>query len=354
MTSTSLPQSTLHLQRYSSEISIVITYLDYCLKYLPACLDSIESQTLQGLEVIIVDQTRDKLVESIVNEHGWHSSMNVLCPDTMEGFAANYNAGIRAARGDFVFVLNPDTILEKDCVAQLVQACRQQEEIGAVSPKILRMGEDQKLPSVHVLDSTGLCISRFIRHYDRGAGQIDQGQYDAPCFLFGVTGAGAFFRKSCLEAIKIGNQYFDEDFWSYREDADICWRMQNYGWTCLYAPNARMYHVRTLKPGGRSRNSRPANMHSVKNRYQLMLNNLSLRTYIRNFPFIFSRDIVVILGVLLTEIYSVRAFGYLLINFPRLLAKRAVIQRRIVRDRSEYWFGRTEAPFGDGIAASQQ
>jgi GT2 family glycosyltransferase len=211
--------------------------------------------------------------------------------------------------------------------------------VGCVSPKILRLKDGDINPGSTEIDSAGMILSRSVRHFDRGAGEEDLGQYNEEGMVFGVTGAGAFFRRRCLEDTRLGEQYFDEDFWSYREDADLSWRIQNFGWECIYVPSSVMYHFRSSRPGNRYANSRLVNMHSVKNRYLLMINNLCGRTYLMNLPWIVSRDIVVMLGVLLREPYSIHAYGFLISNCRRLISKRAQLRSRMDCDRSNFWFG---------------
>jgi len=305
-------------------------------------ITTIESQTQEGIEVVLIDKTAGVVTQEMVPT-GTKVHYKVIPYTEPVGFAQNNNVGICKCDGEFIFVLNLDTILEPTCIQELVKAMEQDVRIGCVSPKILRLDEHQNIREPKEIDSVGMYITRFMRQKDRGAGEVDEGQYDDKCYVFGVTGAGAFFRKTCLEAIKFNEQYLDEDFWSYREDADVSWRLGNYGWRCLYTPGAVMYHVRTLKPGGRSRNYELAYMHSVKNRYLLMLNNMSLRNYLRYLPSILARDIVVVAGVILLERRSFKAFLILIRNMRSLLAKRRLIRGGAETDVSRFWFHKVES-----------
>ena len=88
-------------------------------------------------------------------------------------FSAALNWGVSHTKGDFVLSLNPDVIVKKDFVAELVEAIIQEDEIGIVAPKLLQ----NKNPAL--LDSTGLFIDQRRRPFDRGQGEPDTGQYDA-------------------------------------------------------------------------------------------------------------------------------------------------------------------------------
>src|ERR1044071_5783653 len=82
--------------------------------------------------------------------------------------------------------------------------------------------------------------------------------------------------------ISLDGEFFDSDFFVYREDADVAWRAQLMGWNCIYAPLARGYHVRNVLPGNRRALPPEINMHSVKNRFLMRIKNISPDLYRRN------------------------------------------------------------------------
>ena len=138
----------------------------------------------------------------------------------------------------------------------------------------------------------------------------------------------------------IDGEIFDEDFFAYREDADLAWRGRLFGWRALCEPRAVAYHVRRVTP--EARHSLPAgiNMHSVKNRFLLRLKNEGMYLALRNAPFELTRDLIVLLAALTVERSSLPAFAWLWRNRARVLAKRRTIQsRRKVSDRElARWF----------------
>ena len=92
-------------------------------------------------------------------------------------------------------------------------------------------------------------MHRSQRHFDRGAGEIDRGQYDTPGAVFGVSGAAGCYRRAMLDDVAIAGEVFDEDFFAYREDADLAWRAQLLGWDALYVPEATA-HARPARHAG--------------------------------------------------------------------------------------------------------
>jgi len=319
-------------------ISIAICFMQNHLKYFNKLIKSIEYQNYSPLEVIIIDKSNSNIITEYVYNTNILLNIIVIKDNIPSGFSVNYNNAIKKSKGDYIFVLNPDTLLNSNCIIELLNTFQIDKRVGCVSPKILRMDENQKPIVPSIIDSTGLYLTPFLRHFDRGSEEIDIGQYNEFCYVFGVTGAAQCFSKECLENIKIQDKYFDEDFWSYREDADICWRLGNYGWKCVYNPNSILYHARTAKPNNRKNISPLINMHSVKNRYLLIINNISFTNYMLFLPFILFRDILVVMSVLFFERTSIDGLVYIIKNIKRLFRKRKIIKSKINRDISNYWF----------------
>src|SRR5262249_44598552 len=147
--------------------------------------------------------------------------------------------------------------------------------------------------------------------------------------IFGPSGAAAMYRRKALDAVSINGQYFDEDFFAYREDADLAWRCRLYGWISIYVPTAVAQHRRHVTPDRRGKLQKEINYHCVKTRFPLRLNNMTRDLYRRDFWRITKRDAAVIGYVFLREWSSIPALFYIVRNLPRLLRKRAVIQKGI-------------------------
>src|SRR6267143_1334567 len=155
----------------------------------------------------------------------------------------------------------------------------------------------------HSSVNTGFCQA----HNDlvRGADQIDEGQFESAEDIFGASGAAALFRRTALDDVAIGDQYFDEDFFAYREDADLAWRCRLLGWNSIYVPSAIARHRRFVTPERRDQLPKEINYHSVKNRFLLRINNMSGNMYWRHFWSITKREAAVVGYVLLRERSSI-------------------------------------------------
>ena len=110
--------------------------------------------------------------------------------------------------------------------------------LAAVGPRLLRATDDDLRPT-DVIDTTGIVMTRDGRHFDRGAGETDRGQYGRTEEVFGISGAAVLLRREALERSRVDRQIFDEDFFAFREDADLAWRLRGFGYSARYVPDAR-------------------------------------------------------------------------------------------------------------------
>ena len=302
--------------------------------YLRRCLEGIAQQTHSDVEWIHVD-----------NASADHSAARVMeafprCQQIINsenrGFAAAANQAIRIASGDYVALCNPDAFLTPEYLARIVDAFeRADEKFGAATGKLMRAKGYEIVPTDEI-DSLGIRMTRSGRHFD-----ITGTRHPAPgTEVFGVSGAAAVYRKSFIIDITINNEYFDEDFFAYREDADVAWRGRLFGWRAMLVPDAIAYHVRSVTPERRRSLSPEINMHSVKNRFLLRLKNEGAYLALRNAPFELARDLLVIGAALTIERSSLPALVWLWRNRRRILEKRHEIQkRRRVSDRQlAEWF----------------
>src|ERR1700689_5614814 len=84
-------------------------------------------------------------------------------------------------------------------------------------------------PEEPLVDSTGIYFTPNLRHLDRGSLKVDNGHYRSYEYVFGATAAAALYRREMIEDISICGEFFDADFFVYREDADVAWRAQLMG-----------------------------------------------------------------------------------------------------------------------------
>src|SRR5579884_2387881 len=283
-----------------------------------ACLTSLDCQTFHNFRIQLLDNaSSDDTVQRVGSRNA-----EVIRSTKNLGFAAAHNRLIRENQSEFILVLNPDTVLRETFLEEIVRALDGRPDAGSASGKLLRMDGI-------TIDSTGIMMLRSQRHLDRGAGHPDLGQFDTPEDIFGPSGAAALYRRTALEDAAVEGEYFDENFFAYREDADLAWRLRLFGWNSIYVPTAVALHRRRVTPERRTQLPVAINYHSVKNRFLLRINNMTSALYLRDFWRITARDAAVVGYVFLKEWSSAPALGYVLRNLPRLWRKRQTIQKRI-------------------------
>src|SRR6266478_7806301 len=310
---------------YNGRVSVTIVTFNSG-RFIKRCLESVLAQRYSNREIIVIDNASTDGTTDILEQ--FEDRCQIVYNDENIGFAAAQNQAIRIGSGDWVLTLNPDVLLLPNFIQTLMDAGQFDTLIGTVCGKLLTMTAHFEIPGKPVVDSTGIYFNPMLRHLDRGSQELDNGHYLQYEYVFGATAAAALYRRSMIEDISLDGEFFDSDFFVYREDADVAWRAQLLGWKCLYAPYARGYHVRKALPGNRRALPPEINMHSVKNRFLLRLKNISPDLYRRNFFSITVRDIVVISCCLLWEHTSLKAFTFLFKNWRSVLAKRREIMSR--------------------------
>jgi GT2 family glycosyltransferase len=319
-------------------------------KHLEECFAALELQDYRDLEVIIVDNASDDATRECLRkvEPKWQ----VIPNHKNVGFAAGQNQAIRASRGEWILCLNPDVVLSPYFVTRLLSASANHPDVGTLCGKLLRWepsarqkrqatSADAELEprKTNIIDSTGIYFTPTMRHLDRGAEEVDRGQYDREQYVFGASGAAALYRRKFINDVSVEGEFFDEDFFAFREDADLSWRAQVMGWKTLYVPGAVAWHVRRVTPERRRDLPLVINWHSAKNRFLMRGKNASVWLCWRLLLPVAWRDLM--------------TFGYAAVRDRRLWSavtywwkardnirrKRAIIQgKRKVPDRDLLWW----------------
>jgi GT2 family glycosyltransferase len=323
-------------------------------EHLARCLASLAQQDYPALELVIVDNASADNSREILSQfkppERIHHQVHPNAENT--GFAAAQNLAIGVARGAWFFCVNPDVILQTDFISQLVAAAGFDSKIGAVCGKLLRWTPGSHPERTSVIDGVGMFFTRNLRHLDRGAEEADRGQYQRPEYVFGASGAAVLYRRAMVEDVSVEGEFFDEDFFAYREDADLAWRAQILGWRCLYTPQAVGWHVRRVTPERRESLPHLINWHSVKNRFLMRIKNCSAGLYLPLFFPVTARDLMIVGYAALRNWRLFSALVYPLRHLGRFRRKRRLIQsRRKLSDRQLlHWFA--NRPSSEPVPAS--
>lgn len=307
-------------------------------RFIKRCLESVLAQRYLLKEVIVIDNSSTDGTIDILDQFA--DRVRIVYNEENIGFAAAQNQAIGLSSGEWVLTLNPDVLLMPNFIQSLVDAGNRDPQIGTVCGKLLAMKATFDLPEKPLVDSTGIYFNPMLRHLDRGSQEVDNGHYLNFEYVFGATAAAALYRREMIDDIAVKDEFFDSDFFVYREDADVAWRAQLYGWRCLYTPHARGYHVRAVLPGNRRALPTAINMHSVKNRFLMRIKNMTPDLYLRNFFPISFRDAIVIGACLLMEHGSLKAFWTIASKWNSLMEKRKIIMknRKVSDEYLAGWF----------------
>lgn len=195
---------------------------------LEKCVQSVFSSAYSHLEVIVVDNgSNDGSAEEISKKF----DVTLIRNKRNLGYCAGNNKGIDKAKGEYVLLLNYDTILHRAAISRLVEeASRSQTEF--YQPKILMLNNPR------IINSTGISIHLAGFGLLRGSGEEDFGQYDKREEICAAHGACIFASKSALQEVG----FLDESFFAFNDDTDLGWRALLKGKKTKYVPTAIVYH----------------------------------------------------------------------------------------------------------------
>ncbi len=317
--------------------------------FLPDLLKSIMSQTYRDFNVLVIDNGSSDGLEAFLQKT--YPQVTLIRNVRNLGFSAAHNQGVRYALehwGDlqdrFVLVTNPDVILTKTFLTDLLAETQKCPGVGTFGGKLLRaFGEnfhDEVMRETILsdrIDSTGLRGYRNRTFTDRGAGELDEGQYDEMTDVFGVSGALSLYRAQALIDVRYRDEFFDHDFFAYKEDVDMAWRLQHKGWKALYVPEALAYHYRGMygpeqmgilqRLKNRRGRSSLRNFYSSRNHWLLLLKNLRWMNVFFALPWLLVSGIARFVYMVLLEKNGFKVLFEVLKLIPTMLRKRRVIRR---------------------------
>lgn len=311
---------------------IIINYNG--LRFLQSCLTSLTAQTYWNKEIIFIDNnSTDKSVE-FVQAH--FPSIIIFANKDNKGYTGAANQGIKAADSRYVMIMNPDIIFESDYLEKAVQKMENNHRIGALTGKLYKYDFEKK-EKTEKIDSLGLYCFRNRRIIDKCQGQKDKAQFDISKEVFGVSGACPFYRRHALNDIAINGEIFDENFFMYKEDIDISWRMRLRGWKCYYLADAIAHHGRgtgILKDyshfavmQNRKSLSRFTKHYSYRNQRLMQLKNEMIPNIIHDFIPIFIKEVLIAGYILVFEPYLIKSLFQFFKLLPSTLKKRRFIMK---------------------------
>jgi len=200
------------------------------------CLESLSRQTHQSYEVIVVDNgSSDGSAEMVRGlAPSYPVPLRLIINTANLGFCAANNKGFAASEAGLIALLNNDAEAEPGWLSALESAILLHDDIGMAASKILVWEDPRRI------DKCGHLMYPDGQNRGRGAGQIDEGQFEHLEEVLWPDGCAAMYRRAMLEDVG----FFDEEFFAYADDAELGLRGRIAGWRCFYAPAAVVRHHR--------------------------------------------------------------------------------------------------------------
>lgn len=226
-------------------ISIII--VNYNVKdFLSNCILSIrQSEVDAEVEVIVVDNhSYDGSVEMINTQF---PEVQVIPQEKNFGFAKGVNIGIAAASGNYILILNPDTILEESTLSILLKYLEDHPNVGICGPKIMNADGSIQASCKRSFPTPGVALPKILGldrlfPHTRWAGRYNLTYLDPDQIhkVDALSGSFMLIRKQVIETI--GN--FDEKFFMFGEDLDYCFRTNEAGFEIHYVPLTQIIHYK--------------------------------------------------------------------------------------------------------------
>ncbi len=207
------------------------------------CIDSIRKDAGVSVEIIVVDNASEDGTQQMLREE--YPDVHLIENPGNYGFAKANNIGFRASSGEFVFLVNSDTIIPENTFGALRDKMLADEKIGVLGPKLLFFDDSlqlscKKFPSFKTVFNHAFFLHRlFPGSYWWADEEMPASFYEKESEADVVSGAFMCVRRKALEAV--GG--LDESFFFYGEDVDWCRRFRVGGWKVVYTPDVWLYHL---------------------------------------------------------------------------------------------------------------
>lgn len=315
------------------------------LPWLPGCLATLAAQTLTDFELLVhdngsADGSADWLRQEADRLMAGRLASLSTSPTNL-GYALPHDRHIGASRGSVVVLLNQDVELDAGFLETVTRLLEERPEVGAVQAQVRRLDGPSERSAI--LDTTGLVMLRDRRIMSRSQGE-EVSPPGGP--VWGVDGPVPAYRRAALLDVRLpcrtgGWEVLDRDFFSYKEDVDLAWRLARLGWQAWYEPAALAWHARSsgrtaahgLLDVARANLSNPpeARALSWRNQRLMQIKNEAWPDLLRDLPWIAGREIASWAFVLLADRSRLRVVPDLVRALPWAMRKRMVLNARVRR-----------------------
>lgn len=208
---------------------------------LPDCLNSVSRFfNKDNSEVIVVDNSSEDFSANFVAEN--FPDIQLIRLPVNKGFGAGNNAGAKVAKGEFLFLLNTDTIITSNILPHLIDLMEENPEVGIIGPKLLFPDGIFQISFSPKISIRGEIEAKKLHSYAQSPTKLNllENNFQQIKEVDIVVGAAFFIRADLFHSL--GG--FDEKFFMYFEESDLCQRVKNAGYKVLYTPEVSLIHIR--------------------------------------------------------------------------------------------------------------
>jgi len=289
------------------------------------CLNSLTGSDYPYFEVIVVDNGSNDNSPQIIKEN--FPKVILLAQKNNVGFAEGNNIGMRAASGQYFFLLNSDTVVEKTTISELVKVMVNDGTVGSCAPKVLFYHRHDIIECAGgCVDNVGFCYARPM------APQIDRGQFSKQEEVFMASAGFMLLNRTVVD--KEG--FFDSSLFFGYEELEMAFKVRESGYKAMFVPTSRLFHKRhrsyssdfTVQPT-------PFKMYrNTRNRIKLVVKYFPFSMLVKNSP-------LILLSIIYWNIWLLRKGGVNLFakaSFNQFWFSIKGLQERLKRKGNpEYW-----------------
>jgi GT2 family glycosyltransferase len=313
-------------------------------RYLPWLLKSLKAQTFSDWKLLVLDNASSDKSLDIVKEEC--PQAKIIQQKQNVGFAKGHNMLINWSDSDYVLILNQDIILDKDYLEKLITFMEANKKTASCAGKLMHWDFNEGLKT-KIVDSFGIKIDR-----KRAIVDVSQGKQDYKIGnreVFGLSAAATLYRRQALNTVAFtqdsGNlEHFDEDYFSYKEDIDLAWRLRLWDWENWLVSDTKAYHHRTVSSSGALRERRKvrtmANKLSYRNHLITLYKNSFMKNYFKDYWYIKFYEFKKFMYLLIFERSTLSGLPEFMKLIPKLKKKRKHIRkhRRVKAVDIYRWF----------------
>ena len=288
------------------------------------CVESVLKTDYEKFEIIIVDN--DSKDDSVDRCKEKFRDVQIIENKKNLGYCEGNNVGIRNAKGEFIAILNPDTVVDSNWLKELIKGYEIFGD-GMYQPRFLTTNNHK------ILQGTGNMINLFGFGFARNKGDIDEGQFNEPERIGYASGTCLFTSKKIIEELDM----FDSFLFAYHDDLDLCWRAALKNIKSYYIPSSIVYHP----PEGYTFKWNSFKFYLLeRNRQYCLLTHYSRKTYFKMLPALMIIEIGVFFyylkkGVLLSKFKAtlsiLKNFKHINVTYKKIQNKRKISDRELIK-----------------------